>query len=164
MLVTSRNFKDSSFDSGTAAVPEGPFPQFNSATSSWSSRFGRLQFFEPYDIHALKIKKAHLLTLCGEQTHEIACAPVHHKTPAIVSYDELVASLRVHSDPRPYEVYNHTLCQRQDQLSGESVSAFTVTLRKLAADCNFGTSDTTTRLYHYSTMLPLDVMMQGRFV
>lgn len=39
-----------------------------------------------------------------------------------------------------------------------------MTLRKLAADCNFETPDPTTRLYDNSTMLLLDVIQREKIV
>lgn len=83
---------------------------------------------------------------------------------AAVSYDEHVAGLTAHFDPHLSEVYNCALFFCWDQLPGESVSLYTAALQELAADCNFGTVYLTTRLYANSTMLPLDVMLQDRFV
>lgn len=67
-------------------------------------------------------------------------------------------ALTAHFDPLLSEVYSRTLFQSRDQLPGRSA------LGKLVRDCNFGTPDSTIRLYENSTMLPLDVMMRCRFV
>lgn len=71
---------------------------------------------------------------------------------------------RAHFNLHPSKVYNRTLFQRRDQLPGKSVSAYKAALRKLAADCDFGTLDLTMRLYVNSTMVPLEVMLRDRFV
>lgn len=49
-------------------------------------------------------------------------------------------------------------------MTGESVSAYTATLRKLAAAIKLGPLDLTTRMYDRHTMLPLDVMRRDRFL
>lgn len=85
------------------------------------------------------------------------------KTPATLSYDEFVEALKARFRPRPPELYKRTFLQHRDQLPGELVSAYTVTLRELPADCLFGTPDTATRLYGNSTMV-LVVVMRDRFV
>lgn len=117
-----------------------------------------------YDIDAAEKKKALLLTLCGEQVYETVCTFVHPKVLTTVSYDELVAALMAHFDLCPFQVDNCKLFQRRDQLSGESVSAYIMALWNLAADCKFGTPNPTTQLYTKSTMLPLNAMLQDRFV
>lgn len=120
-------------------------------------------FLAAYDIDVPE-KKAQLLTLCGVQVYETACVLVHPKIAATASYDENVAALTAYLGPRPSEVYNRTLLHRWDKLLGKSVSSYAAAIQKLAADCNFGTPDPTNRLYKNSTMLPLDVTMQDRFL
>ncbi|KAK8773285.1 hypothetical protein V5799_012182 [Amblyomma americanum] len=145
-------------------------PEFNG--SSWSSWVGRLQFyFEANNITDPTLKRANLLTLCGEQTYDTVCALIQPSTPAAVSYDDIVAALQKHYDPRPSEVYSRARFQRRDQLEGETVSAYIAALKKLAAHCNFGTLTTTATGQEReaassanTTMLPLDVMLRDRFV
>ncbi|XP_037521015.1 uncharacterized protein LOC119397663 [Rhipicephalus sanguineus] len=148
-------------------------PEFNG--SSWSSWFGRLQFyFEANNITDAAVKRANLLTLCGEQTYDTVCALIQPRTPATVDYDDIVAALQEHYDPRPSEVYCRARFQRRDQLEGEKVAEYVAALKKLAADCNFGTLTATTSAAAQeggstatpanTTMLPLDVMLRDRFV
>ncbi|KAK8788324.1 hypothetical protein V5799_021900, partial [Amblyomma americanum] len=154
------------------ATPGFPnqIPEFNG--SSWSSWVGRLQFyFEANNITDPALKRANLLTLCGEQTYDTVCALIQPSTPAAVSYDDIVAALQKHYDPRPSEVYSRARFQRRDQLEGETVSAYIAALKKLAAHCNFGTLTTTATGQERDaassanpTMLPLDVMLRDRFV
>ncbi|XP_077520001.1 uncharacterized protein LOC144129806 [Amblyomma americanum] len=137
--------------------------------SSW---VGRLQFyFEANNITDPALKRANLLTLCGEQTYDTVCALIQPSTPAAVTYDDIVAPLQKHYDPRPSEVYSRAGFQRRDQLEGETVSVYIAALKKLAAHCNFGTLTTTatrqerdTASSANTTMLPLDVMLRDRFV
>lgn len=57
-------------------------------------------------------------------------------------------------------------------MEGEAVSAYVAALKKLAADCNFGTLPTTMVAAEHPvasppanpTMLPLDIMLHDRFV
>ncbi|XP_077537529.1 uncharacterized protein LOC144149749 [Haemaphysalis longicornis] len=53
-------------------------------------------------------KKAHLLTLCGEETYDTICSVVQPSTLAAVDYDHVVAALQKHYDPRPSEVAYYT--------------------------------------------------------
>lgn len=144
-------------------------PEFNG--SSWSSWFGRLQFyFEANNITDAAMKRANLLTLCGEQTYDTVCALIQPRTPATVDYDDIIAALQKHYDPRPSEVYSRARFQRRDQLEGEKVCEYVAALKKLAADCNFGTSTTPVQeggspaTPANTTMLPSDVMVRDRFV
>lgn len=66
-MATSGNLSGASYNSGAAALPAGRFPEFGSATRSWSSWFWRLQLFlADNDIDAPEKKEANLLTLGGE--------------------------------------------------------------------------------------------------
>ncbi|KAM7300759.1 putative guanylate cyclase C [Ixodes scapularis] len=56
-------------------------------------------------------KRALLLTLCGAKTYEVVRALVAPKTPGKVSFDELMATLKKHYDPRPSELFNRTRLQ-----------------------------------------------------
>lgn len=105
-----------------ATHASGRIPEFNG--SSWTSWFGRLQFyFEANSITDSSKKRAHLLTLCGEQTYDTVCALVQPSNPAEVAYDDIVAALQKHYDPRPAEVFSRARFQRRNQLEGETVSA-----------------------------------------
>lgn len=133
-MAASGNFLNASLDSCAVALTAGSFPEFDNATRPLKSWFGRLHFFASHDIDTPEKNKAHLLTLCGEQTYETVCTLVHPKTTATVSYNELVAPLTGHFDRRPFEVCNRTLSHRQSQLPDKSVTAYTAALRKLAAE------------------------------
>lgn len=112
-----------------ATHASGRLPEFNG--TSWGSWFGRLQFFfEANNITDPSKKKAHLLTLCGEETYDTVCSLVQPSTPAAVGYDDIVAALQKHYDPRPSEVYSRARFQRRDQMEGEAVSAYVAALKK----------------------------------
>lgn len=86
------------------------------------------------------------------------------KTTATVSYDEVVAALTANVDPVTFVFCNRMLFHRRDQFPAESVSAYTASLRKLAANCDFGKLNSTTRMYDNSSMLPLNVVMRARIL
>lgn len=82
----------------------------DSAMCSCLSRFGRLDyFFKAHNTCEASRKKAHLLTLSGEETFETVHTLFHPKTLLTVSYDKLRVSLCSHFDQWPYEVYNRML-------------------------------------------------------
>ncbi|XP_037524947.1 uncharacterized protein LOC119401719 [Rhipicephalus sanguineus] len=83
------------------AMPDfGRLPEFSGSSGSWRSWYGRLQFFfEASDIADASKKRAHLLTLCGDQTYDVVCALDQPKQPSQitgindVSDDKLVSKL-----------------------------------------------------------------------
>lgn len=152
----------------------GAIEPFNG--KNWSSWIQRLTFyFVANDVSNEEKKRALLLTLCGADTFETACALVAPKTPGEVSYTDMVTLLQKHFDPRPSELYSRYVFQRRDQLPGESISNYVAALRSLSADCNFGVPTTTSAtstlpaeghsaVQPNPTMLPQDVMLRDRFV
>ncbi|XP_037505852.1 uncharacterized protein K02A2.6-like [Rhipicephalus sanguineus] len=143
---------------------------------NWSSWIQRLTFyFVANDVCDEQKKRALLLTLCGADTFETACALVAPKTPGEVGYADIVALLQKHFDPRPSELYSRCVFQRRDQRPEESISNYVAALRSLSADCNFGVPATTSAtstppaeghaaVLANPTMLPQDVMLRDRFV
>ncbi|XP_037508201.1 uncharacterized protein LOC119383993 [Rhipicephalus sanguineus] len=143
---------------------------------NWSSWIQRLTFyFVANDVCDEQKKRALLLTLCGADTFETACALVAPKTPGEVGYADIVALLQKHFDPRPSELYSRYVFQRRDQRPEESISNYVAALRSLSADCNFGVPATTSvtstppaeghaAVLANPTMLPQDVMLRDRFV
>ncbi|XP_037505582.1 uncharacterized protein K02A2.6-like [Rhipicephalus sanguineus] len=143
---------------------------------NWSSWIQRLTFyFVANDVCDEQKKRALLLTLCGTDTFETACALVAPKTPGQVGYADIVALLQKHFDPRPSELYSQYVFQRRDQRPEESISNYVAALRSLSADCNFGVPATTSAtstppaeghaaVLANPTMLPQDVMLRDRFM
>ncbi|XP_037505702.1 uncharacterized protein LOC119382034 [Rhipicephalus sanguineus] len=143
---------------------------------NWSSWIQRLTFyFVANDVCDEQKKRALLLTLCGADTFETACALVAPKTPGEVGYADIVALLQKHFDPRPSELYSRYVFQRRDQRPEESISNYVAALRSLSADCNFGVPATTSAastppaeghaaVLANPTMLPQHVMLRDRFV
>lgn len=160
-----------------------------SNSTSWTSWYGRLQFyFQANDVTDPVKQRAHLLTLCGAHTYDIVCALLQPRTPDQVSYSDIVSALQAHFDPRPSEVYSRTMFQRRSQLAEESINDYVAALRKLATHCNFGTlpsaiattmppatgtanvgatttlqTGTAARVAN-PTLLPLEVMLRDRLV
>ncbi|KAK8786808.1 hypothetical protein V5799_023413 [Amblyomma americanum] len=123
-------------------VLHGAVEPFNG--KNWSSWIQRLTFyFVANDVSNEAKKSALLLTLCGTDTFETACALVAPKTPEEVSYQNLVTLLQKHFDSRPSELYSRCVFERRDQLPEESISSYVAALGGLTADCNFGGLTTT---------------------
>ncbi|KAM7312965.1 uncharacterized protein ISCGN_009869 [Ixodes scapularis] len=163
---------------------QGKLQQFDgTAWPSWAERLGF--YCEANGVLEPTKKRALLLTLCGAKTYEVVRALVAPKTPGEVSFDELMATLKKHYDPRPSELFSRTRFQRRDQQAGESISSYVAALKKLSADCNFGVLTATPAAVTASTrnagsagesrsparqpelnptLLPLEVMFRDRFV
>ncbi|KAM7302728.1 uncharacterized protein ISCGN_018236 [Ixodes scapularis] len=158
---------------------------------SWSSWIERLGFyFVANSINNVEKKRALLLTLCGPETYDIVRALVAPRTPATVSFEELVSILGAHFDPQALELYSRVKFQRRDQLADESINEYVEALKQLAVDCNFSlpttstTAVATTSSQHppaaltyaaeattgtpatprQDTRLALDIMLRDRFV
>lgn len=97
-----------------AAVPMDRMAEYDRITRSWSSRFGRPHFLFVADYIDAPEKKAHHLTLCGEQVYHTVCVLVKPKTRATLSYDQLAAASTAYFNQLPSEVYNPSLFQRWD--------------------------------------------------
>lgn len=150
----------------------------------------RLEFyFEAKDITSPVKKRAVLLTSCGESTFDTVRALLAPKKPSEVEFGEIVKLLNEHYDPKPAELLSRFKFHQRNQAPAETISEYVAALRKIAADCNFGTvTNVTARTTatattassssevtqaaqvaqtpgaEFSTVLPLDVMLRDRFI
>lgn len=107
------------------------------------------------------MKRAHLLTLCAAETQDTVCALVQQKQPSQVTFDEIVQLWKAYFDPTSSEIYCRSRFQSHNQKVGEIIIAYAKALKKLAADCYFGTS---AERATSSTLLPLKGTLRDRFV
>ena len=128
----------------------GSLPQFDSDVEVWDKYVKRVRgFFTVNDIPAEK-HVALLLSAIGARVYSLLddlCSPAD---PYAKSFDDIVALLADHLQPKPLEVserYRFNLCV---QAPHEGVADFLASLRRLSKHCDFGSS--------------LDKMLRDRFI
>jgi hypothetical protein len=118
----------------------GSIGPFEEGTESWTHYQERLeQFFEANDIRDAK-KRAVLLSICGKATYQLASSLLAPAELAQSSYVDICKALKTHFDPQPPELVLRSRFYERSRRAGESVAEFLAELRKLAKDCNFGSS------------------------
>ena len=60
-------------------------------------------------------------------------------TPTLPKYDELVALLKEHYEPKPLVITERFHFHRRNQRQGESIAEYVAELRRLATHCEFKT-------------------------
>ena len=80
-----------------------------------------------------------LLLVLGMNHYSLIRGIVSPAKPEEKSLDELCALLKKHFDPEPVVIAERFQFYQRTQGSGESVSEFLASLRKLASRCKFGT-------------------------
>ncbi|XP_061564077.1 uncharacterized protein K02A2.6-like [Cololabis saira] len=112
---------------------------FNSQTQSWEEYCEVLgYFFEANDIDDADKMKAILLSSVGSQTYSLMRNLVSPEKPGDKTFDQLVALLKEHYNPKPSEIVQRFMFYSRTRKPEETVLDFVAGLRKLAQDCNFG--------------------------
>lgn len=132
----------------TTSVPRfkmaaiGTISEFDvSNPSSWDVYADQLKFYcEANSIVDETKKRATLLAVCGIKTLGIVRSLVSPASPADKSFDELVSLLKNHFTPKPSEIYSRFQFHKRVQRSDEGITAYVTELRRLADDCNFGST------------------------
>lgn len=119
----------------------GTIEPFNPANpSTWDTYSQRVKFYlEANAIEADNKKRAVFLSICGDQTFEIAkslCAP---NELGNTTFECIVELLNQHFSPKPSEIVQRCMFHKRDQRAGECVATL-AELRKIAEFCNFGNS------------------------
>ena len=85
-------------------------------------------------------KGTRILKLCGGGTaYGVLRNLVAPNNPMDKTFDEIVAKLTEHYDPKPLIIVERYHFHKRNQASGESIAEYVAELRRLAAKCNFGT-------------------------
>ena len=80
-----------------------------------------------------------LLHHIGQDTYNVICDKIAPAEPQDQKYDEIIATLRLHFDPKPLEIVENYRFHLRKQQEGETIEDYLVALRKLSIHCNFGT-------------------------
>ncbi|KMQ86678.1 hypothetical protein RF55_14283 [Lasius niger] len=119
--------------------------------ASWTQYIERLDFqFIANEIDNPVKKRAILLSVCGKATYALIRSVVMPKSPADLSFDEIVQKVGEHFTPKPSEIIQRFKFNKRSQTASESVADYVADLRRLSEHCGFETT--------------LDSMLQDRLV
>lgn len=114
---------------------------FDQNTQSWEEYVEILQhFFAANGIEDPNKQKSTLISVVGAQTYSLMRNLVSPDKPGDRTFEELVTLLKEHFNPRPSEIVQRFRFNSRVRQPNEAVSEFVAQLRKLAQDCNYGTT------------------------
>ncbi|XP_031328049.1 uncharacterized protein K02A2.6-like [Photinus pyralis] len=118
----------------------GNIEQFNTAApETWNIYVQRVKFYlEANGVTDAGKKRAVFLSVCGEQTFQIARSLCIPNELADTSFDRLIDLLSTHFNPKQSEIVQRFLFNKRNQKEGETVSAWVAELRKIGGLCNYG--------------------------
>ena len=122
----------------------GKIDNYDPAREEWTQYVERLeQFFEANDLtgedKAAK-RRATFLSVIGPEPYKLLRSLLSPEKPSAKSFEELVAKLTEHYSPPPPEVIQRFRFNSRSRQPGESVSTYMADLRRLAEQCNYGTT------------------------
>ena len=122
----------------------GKLEPFDSDQEEWTQYVERLeQFFEANDLtgegKAAK-RRATFLSVIGPAPYKLLRSLLSPAKPTDKTFEELVAVLTEHYNPRPSEVMQRFRFNSRSRKAGESVAAYVAELRRLAEFCDYGTT------------------------
>lgn len=121
----------------TAAV--GTVSEFNPDEEDWESYVERVDLYIVANgITNAEKKRAVLLTVCGAKTYHIIRDLVAPSKPTDLTYDEIVARVNEHYNPKPVVTVERFKFHSRSRQAGESIATFVAALRHLAIHCEFG--------------------------
>ena len=117
----------------------GQLPEFNPESESLTTYVERVKLFiEANGIEDAR-KVAVLLSVIGGKTYALLRNLLSPTDPKTKSFDEIVAVLTQHYEPKPLIIAERFHFHKRNQAAGESVAEFIAELRRLAKHCEFKT-------------------------
>uniref|UniRef100_A0A5S6Q373 RNA-directed DNA polymerase n=1 Tax=Trichuris muris TaxID=70415 RepID=A0A5S6Q373_TRIMR len=135
-----------------------------SKPTSWDVYVEQIEFFcRANSITEPDMKTATLLTVMGSSAYKILRSLISPESPGTKTFEELTEVLRQHFMPQTSLIYKRFLFHKRFQLKDESIAAYVTELRRLAEDCEFG-STLTERLRDQLVCGLRDDGIQGRLL
>lgn len=122
-------------------VTVGNLSAFDSKEQTWEEYCEILdQFFEANGIDDGDKQRAVLISVVGPATYKLIRNLVSPDKPSTKTYAQIVTLMKDHFDPKPSEIVQRYKFDSRVRQPSETVSAYVAELRRLAHDCNFGTT------------------------
>ena len=116
----------------------GKISEYDPSTENWSTYVERLEHFFKANKVEDNLKRDAFLTCLGKETFGLLRALVVPAKLSDKTYDELVAALTAHFEPRPLIIAERFRFHKRDQKEGEKIRDYAASLQKLAEHCSFG--------------------------
>ncbi|KAK8768590.1 hypothetical protein V5799_014944 [Amblyomma americanum] len=117
----------------------GALEPFHGEGGAWTEYLERVKLFFNAKSLPEENKKSVFLTCCGSGAYSLLRSLLTPKTPDQVSIDEIFSVLSGHYIPKPSVVVCHFRFNCRSHQTEESVSDYTASLKKLSANCEYGT-------------------------
>ncbi|XP_031432706.1 uncharacterized protein K02A2.6-like [Clupea harengus] len=119
----------------------GTLSTFDAKEQTWEEYCEVLdQFFEANGIDDGEKQRAILISVVGPATYKLMRNLVSPDKPSSKTFDQLTQVMKEHFNPKPSEMVQRYVFDSRSRQPTESVSAYVAELRRLAHDCNFGTT------------------------
>ena len=103
--------------------------------SNWKDRLG--MYFLANSVTEAEKKKAVFLTVCGADMYQLISSLVSPSLPIEKTYDEMVAVLLNHLNPKPNIIVERYKFNGRMHKLGESVASYIAELRRLSHTCDY---------------------------
>ena len=121
-------------------VSIGKLEAFEGSSKEWASYVERFeQFLVANGIEEPKKIVATFLTVIGSKTYDLLKDIVAPTKPSELKFEEILAALNKHYDPKPLVIAERFNFHKRNQLPDESIAEYCAALRKHASTCEFGT-------------------------
>lgn len=98
------------------------------------------QFFEANGIDDEEKQRAILISVVGPATYKLIRNLVSPDKPSSKTFDQLKTLMKEHFNPKPSEIVQRYKFDSRSRQPMETVSVYVAELRRLAHDCNYGTT------------------------
>lgn len=120
----------------------GQLEQFDvTRAENWEAYFSRFKFYlTANEIDDANRQIAIFFTICGPTLFDLLSSLVAPKQVSTLKLGEINDTLTKHFSPRPSEIAAFYKFFQRNQLPNENFASYVAEVRRLAKDCNFGTS------------------------
>ncbi len=117
----------------------GTLSPFEPGQEEWSAYVERLShYFIANDVTDGGKKRSILLAAFGPATYKLICSLVAADAIATTSYQDLVAKVKEHLEPKPSSIVQRYKSNSRVRDRAESVASYPAALRELAEYCEYG--------------------------
>ncbi|XP_049267747.1 uncharacterized protein LOC119378660 [Rhipicephalus sanguineus] len=116
-------------------------PDFEEGKDKWTPYLIKVEaYFEANAIEDSTKKRALLVAALSTHTIQVLAGKVAPRKPNALTYEEVVAVLSEHYDPKRHEITESYKFFSRCQAEGEPINEFLVDIRRIADNCNFGSA------------------------